>query len=547
MKRAAIYSRFSTDLQSEGSIEDQAALCRAFAAREGLEIVGTYEDRARSGGSMFGRDGLMEMMQAAQARAFEVLVVEALDRLSRDMEDLAGLHKRLTFLGIEIRAVHEGPVNTVLVGLRGLVGQLYREDNAHKVRRGMAGVIRAGRAGGGRAYGYDIVPGERGRRIVNEAEAAIVRRIFAEFLAGRSPRAIAAALNAERVAPPRGRTWNASTVTGSAARGNGILRNEIYAGRLVWNKIRMLKNPDTGRRVSRPNPPADWQTVEVPELAIVSREDFEAVRAMKRGRAGVRPERQQRGKHLLSGLLRCAACGGGMTVTGKDKSGRRRLRCSNWVNSRTCPDPHSFYLDRIEAAAIDRLREEMLSPTVTAEYVRTYREERKRLAASADAARTRLERRIETAGRDLERLVDAIAGGHGDAAVLGPRATALHREREALREELSAMAGPVNVVALHPAVLARYAAQLEALSASLARADLAGDPGGRAALHELLTRVTVHRDDTRRGGFRIEIHGRMAALLGPPAPQQSGLAARVAFSSLGMVAEDGFEPPTRGL
>ena len=61
------------------------------------------------------------------------MIVEALDPLSRDMEDLAGIHKRLSFLGIEIRAVHEGIVNTVLVGLRGLVGQLYREDNAHKV------------------------------------------------------------------------------------------------------------------------------------------------------------------------------------------------------------------------------------------------------------------------------------------------------------------------------------------------------------------------------------------------------------------------------
>ena len=73
-------------------------------------------------------------MDDARERKFDALVVEALDRLSRDMEDLAGIHKRLSFLGIEIRAVHEGVVNTVLVGLRGLVGQLYREDNAHKVR-----------------------------------------------------------------------------------------------------------------------------------------------------------------------------------------------------------------------------------------------------------------------------------------------------------------------------------------------------------------------------------------------------------------------------
>jgi site-specific DNA recombinase len=90
----------------------------------------------------------------ARARSFDVVVVEVLDRLSRDMEDLAGIHKRLSFLGIEIRAVHEGVVNTVLIGLRGLVGQLYREDNAHKVRRGLAGRVSRGLSAGGRAYGY---------------------------------------------------------------------------------------------------------------------------------------------------------------------------------------------------------------------------------------------------------------------------------------------------------------------------------------------------------------------------------------------------------
>ena len=89
-----------------------------------------------------------------------MLVVESLDRLSRDMEDLAGLHKRLSFQGIEIRAVHEGAVNTVLVGLRGLMGQMFREDNAHKVRRGQAGRVRDGLSGGGLTYGYAPVPGQ---------------------------------------------------------------------------------------------------------------------------------------------------------------------------------------------------------------------------------------------------------------------------------------------------------------------------------------------------------------------------------------------------
>jgi hypothetical protein len=84
----------------------------------------------------------MRLMDGARTRAFDVVVVEARDRLSRDMEDLAGIHKRLSFLGIEIDAVHDGTADSILVGIRGLVGQTLCEDGAKKVRRGMAGVVR---------------------------------------------------------------------------------------------------------------------------------------------------------------------------------------------------------------------------------------------------------------------------------------------------------------------------------------------------------------------------------------------------------------------
>jgi DNA invertase Pin-like site-specific DNA recombinase len=228
-----IYARFSTDLQNERSIEDQITLCRDYTLREGMNVVEVYEDRARSGGSVMGRGGLLRLLDQAREQSFDVVVVEALDRLSRDMEDLAGIHKRLSFLGIEIRAVHEGVVNTVLVGLRGLVGQLYREDNAHKVRRGLAGRVGQGLNAGGRAYGYIPVVGDKGKRVIVEAEAEVVRRIFDEYVAGRTPREIAHDLNNEGVSPPRGRSWNASTINGNMQRGTGTVQNKLYAGRLV--------------------------------------------------------------------------------------------------------------------------------------------------------------------------------------------------------------------------------------------------------------------------------------------------------------------------
>ena len=75
MRRTALYARFSSDLQHERSIDDQMDLCRAYAARQGLSVVSTFEDRARSGASLFGRDGLMRLMDAAREKAFDVVLV----------------------------------------------------------------------------------------------------------------------------------------------------------------------------------------------------------------------------------------------------------------------------------------------------------------------------------------------------------------------------------------------------------------------------------------------------------------------------------------
>ena len=202
MSNAAVYARFSTELQSDRSIEDQVVLCRAYADREGYQVVSVYEDRAKSGGSIFGRDGLQQLLADATAKKFDTIIVEALDRLSRDMEDLAGIHKRLQFLGIRLLAVHDGEVNTVLVGLRGLVGQMFREDNAHKVRRGLAGRVKDGLSAGGKAYGYRPNPLKKGELIIVEEEAQIIREIYAAFAMGKSPRAIAKALNDRGVPPP---------------------------------------------------------------------------------------------------------------------------------------------------------------------------------------------------------------------------------------------------------------------------------------------------------------------------------------------------------
>jgi site-specific DNA recombinase len=542
MTRAVIYARFSTDLQNEKSTEDQIALCRAHAQRRGYDVVATYEDKARSGASIIGRDGLMRLLDASRARAFDILVVEALDRLSRDMEDLAGIHKRLTFLGIEIDAVHDGTADSILVGIRGLVGQMQREDGAKKVRRGMAGVVRDGRHAGGRAYGYRPVAGRPGELEIVEEEAEIVRRIFSDYATGRPPREIAGDLNRNEVAPPRGARWNASTINGNAQRGSGIIFNELYAGRIIWNKVRMVKDPDTGKRISRPNPRDQWQMVPAPHLRIVDEETWVRAQQLKAERTLLTTHVKRRPAHLLSGLLRCGCCGSGMSVHDRDKTGKTRVRCSAIRESGSCTNRRIVYLQDVERAVLDGMREELKDLRLIESYARQYNEERQRLAAKAIATRARLEAKRDRIEAERQRNIDMCVKyiiGDDEARV---RIAELRAQRSQVEAELASLEETPKIIALHPATLERYVETVDTLAASLADHAKAEDDRGPMvkSFRALVQNVTVHPNGPR-AGFQVEVKGKLAALVGgKPFPQ-------AVYSGGRVVAEEGLEPPTHGL
>jgi hypothetical protein len=97
----------------------------------------------------------------------------------------------------------------------------------------MMGVVRDGRHPGGWTYGYRAIPGKPGEPEIVATQAEIVRRIFREYVAGETPRSIAAKLNAEMVPPPRGTYWRGSTIGGHTKRKTGILQNELYCGRVA--------------------------------------------------------------------------------------------------------------------------------------------------------------------------------------------------------------------------------------------------------------------------------------------------------------------------
>ena len=102
MTRVALYARYSSDNQRDASIEDQLRICREKAEREKWTTVSTYKDAGISGASMILRPGIQTLLQDAQRQQFDVVLAEALDRISRDQADVATLFKHLRFAGVPI-------------------------------------------------------------------------------------------------------------------------------------------------------------------------------------------------------------------------------------------------------------------------------------------------------------------------------------------------------------------------------------------------------------------------------------------------------------
>jgi DNA invertase Pin-like site-specific DNA recombinase len=212
--RVAIYARYSSDNQRDASIADQLRLCRLRAEKERWTVVEEYTDHAVSGSSMILRSGIQALIMDSSRGRFDMIMAEAMDRLSRDQEGIAGIFKRMTYADVKTFTLSEGEITHLHVGLKGTMNALFLKDLADKTRRGLRGRVEDGKYGGGLCYGYDVVKrfdasGEavRGDRTINETEAGVVRRIFADYPDGKSSRTIAMDLNREGIAGPQGSEW----------------------------------------------------------------------------------------------------------------------------------------------------------------------------------------------------------------------------------------------------------------------------------------------------------------------------------------------------
>jgi site-specific DNA recombinase len=548
--KVALYARYSSDNQRDASIEDQLRLCRLHAEKQGWTIVDSYTDRAISGASLL-RPGIQELIQDATRGRFAVVLAEAMDRLSRDQEDIAGFFKRMAFADVRIVTLSEGDVTHLHVGLKGTMNALFLKDLADKTRRGLRGRVEDGKSGGGLCFGYDVVKqfaanGEpiRGDRTINETEAAIIRRIFNDYTAGKSSRTIAWELNEEGIPGPQGSEWGPSTIHGNPKRGVGILNNELYIGRLVWNRLRYLKDPDTGKRVSRLNPETEWVTQDVPELRIIDQEVWDAVKSRQQTLAYEAPapgentlNKRRRPKHLFAGLVKCGCCGGGYTILSRDLLG-----CATARNKGTCDNRLNIRRDAFEASVLSGLQTHLMEPDLFKEFCDEFTREVNRLRMERGADIEAQRRELERTDRELDKAIQAILDGV-PGAKLKDKIGGLEARKAELIDLLANSEEPPPL--LHPNMAGIYHQRITALYESFQ----SEDETAKAAevFRTLVDQVLLVPDN---GQLAIVLRGDLASMLSfaagkkkPGFLSNAGVLGDL-ISQESVVAGAGFEPTT---
>lgn len=395
--KAALYARYSTELQSADSIDDQFRVCERLAQKHEFEVVRRFSDAAISGGTT-QRPSYQAMLAAARAHEFEVIVCEDTSRLWRNLAEQwravaelldGGVH--IVSLDIDTRSENF----KILLSVQGAMADVYRDQIAYRTKRGLEGRARNRKSCGGRAYGYiSAQDAPSGDRENHEEQAQIVRRIFQMYADGASPRTIAAALNAEGIPSP-GASWNRSSerlnakrkhgwvpaaIHGDRRRGTGILNNPMYIGELTWGR-------STWKRLAADSKARRWQmvtdgsqvTYQNDALRIVPQDLWKAVKdrqlAIESTTTKLRGALKRRGslpRYILSGLLICEECDGG---TFRCVNGRE-FGCASHRDGgdSACTNAVRVRIDLAERKLLDETAQEMLSPAGVALLERKVRE-----------------------------------------------------------------------------------------------------------------------------------------------------------------------------
>jgi site-specific DNA recombinase len=510
--RVAIYARVSTEAQeARGTIGSQLAALRSRVAAEGDELVAEFCDDGYSGARL-DRPGLDGLRDAAEAGLLDGVWCLSPDRLARAYAYQVVVLDELARLGVAVRfadapALDDDPQARLLTQVQGVIAEYERAKIAERYRRGKLWRSRSGEVISWKApYGYRRIPRSPAgpaHLAVFEPEAAVVRRIFDDYVAGgHSMRELTRRLNADGVVSPTGKpVWGVSTI-------GRLLRNQAYVGRVYYNRTELVPTAGPGRRPTRQRPRAREEWVQIAVPPIVPDDVFEAAQRVSRDNTQWSPRRAEPGQWLLRGLLRCGTCGVGVNchkMRGRNGTWHRYYYCRNHDplraggEQRRCPE-RNVRADALDGFVFDQVRQALLRPAVLltgerAVAVRAPAPDDQLLTAQLG----RLDRKAEAAQAEHRRLVDCYQAGLIDLVELQRRVKELDTRRRAITEQRHALADQHDALAKNNRLRQRVGAFAERVLAALDGLDF--------PQRQQLLRLVV--EEVRVSGWNVEIRLRI--------------------------------------
>ena len=531
--KVAIYARVSTESQeARGTIGSQLEVLRKRVAAEGHALVAEYCDEGCSGARL-DRPGLDALRDAAEAGQFDAVWCLSPDRLARKyayqvivIDELA--RHGTTVLFHDTPPLNNDPQMHLLMQVQGVIAEYERAKIAERYRRGKLWRARAGEVIAWKcSYGYRRVArlGEQAAHLeVYEPEAAIVRRIFGDYVQGNlSMRQITWQLNQDRVPSPSGKAiWGVSTI-------GRLLRNEAYVGRVYYNRTASVldRHPGKGTRQVR-RPREQWVGIAVP--AIVSEELFEAAQRASYDNSQWSPRRSEPHHWLLRGLVKCGHCGVSVSchkMRGRNGTFHRYYYCRNHDplraggEHRRCPE-RNIRADELDAFAFEQVRAAMMRPDVllTGEAAVLSRRETgddELLAAQV----ARFDRKIESAAAERRRVADLYQANFIPREELLRRGKELELRRRTLEAQREALIAQRQALAQHNRLRERIEGFADRVRATIDQLDF--------DQRQKLLRLVV--DEVRVKGWQVEIRLRIP-LDSPPDPPGKRLSSKDRLRSL---------------
>lgn len=518
--RVAFYSRYSTSLQNYSSIEGQERINKAFADQQGWIETGRYSDAERSGTTTLGRDGLFQMLAAAERQEFDVLLVEDLDRTSRNAADMHRIAEDLEALDIVFCTVANGVVTDMELAFKAVQNQQFIKQNVAKSKRGQEQAVVSGRMSGSITYGYRKViahdaRGEpiNGLREIDPDKAAIINRIHQDFDAGKTTFEICRALNAEGVPGARGKLWRPGALLGNRHGSIGILRNPMYIGEYQFRKTSRKRRK--GQTKTRFTSAAERIIVQHPKLAIVDKALWDRNQARLAASYDKPFHTKRKVRYLFTGKVVCGECGQSCLVTDG------KFVCTGRQQKGVCDNSRRVPRLAVERTVVQKIRETMRGADLIGPCLEAYREEvahaRSEYEARTAGASTRLKEIDQTISNLMVQLGAATEASYVSQAIQA-KIEQLGAEKRRIEREVAAAPVAPSLDLSTEAVLARIDNTLDNLQQALGGEDR---EAARATevIQRLVDRLVLKptpgtlTDGRGAGDMTVTVEGPLAALI----------------------------------